>query len=133
MSEIQTKVTPRTVEDIDEYTRKAVDAYVGALLDALQDVDAPPLETILLYGSRARGDHTDESDADLAIVLKGRDIWRSRQILWNLGEQTCLAEADYDCLVSPRVFWSEVLSSPASSSNPTFYRNLLSDGIAWTF
>lgn len=133
MSEIQTKVNPRTVEDIDKYTRKAVDAYVGALLDALQNVDAPPLETILLYGSRARGDHIDESDADLAIVLKGRDIRRSRQILWNLWEQTYLAEADYDFLVSPRVFWSEVLSSPACSSNPTFYRNLLSDGIAWTF
>lgn len=133
MFEIEKKVTPRTVEDVDLYTREAVDAYVAALLEALQVVDAPPLEALLLYGSRARGDHTDESDADFAIVLKGRDVGRSRQILWNLGEQTYFAEADYDFLVSPRVFWSEVLSSPASSSNPRFYRNLLSDGIAWAF
>jgi predicted nucleotidyltransferase len=43
---------------------------------------------VWLYGSRARGDHRDESDIDLAIVIKGQDPntrfarWPDRPEVW---------------------------------------------------
>jgi predicted nucleotidyltransferase len=36
---------------------------------------------VWLYGSRARGDHHEESDIDLAIVTNGKDV-AARQLIW---------------------------------------------------
>ncbi len=39
----------------------------------------PEVERVILYGSRARGDHDPRSDIDLAVACPGasRDTWRS--------------------------------------------------------
>jgi uncharacterized protein len=39
------------------------------------------LAELILYGSYARGDHHDESDADFAIVLRNPEIRPSAEIL----------------------------------------------------
>jgi hypothetical protein len=43
---------------------------------------------LLLFGSRARGDHTRESDADVAVVLDQRRRTCRMTPFWN-SEQTC--------------------------------------------
>ena len=123
----------RTVEDVDQFTKDAVDAYVSVMRRALDTMDVPPLVAVLLYGSRARGDHTVESDADLALILKGGEVGRTLQILEDLREGTFPIEAEFGFMVSPTIIWSELLESPSLSSNPAFYRNVLAEGIAWIY
>lgn len=54
------------------------------------------IDDIILYGSRARGDHESESDVDVAVILKddGTDKERIRKIRYELidhGYETMLA------------------------------------------
>lgn len=128
---LETRPHSRTLEDVDTFTKEAVDAYVSVMLNALQSMDAPRLMGVLLYGSRARGDHRDESDADLALVLKGHEFGSALRILEDLDEKTYLVEAKYGFMVSPTIIWAALLDTPALSSNPAFYRNILAEGISW--
>jgi predicted nucleotidyltransferase len=50
------------------------------------------LSSIYLFGSRARGDHTRDSDTDIAVVLadRGFDFWT---------EKMRLADIEYDLIV----------------------------------
>lgn len=123
----------RTADDVDQSTREAVDAYVSVAVDALQSMDVPPLLAVVLYGSRARGDHTDESDADLALVLQGYEFGRALNILRDLDRANQDIEAKYGFMVSPTITWSDILESPELASNPAFYHNFLAEGIAWDF
>lgn len=129
----EARAESRTREDVDDFTKEAVDAYVSVVVDAIRSMKLPPLVAVLLYGSRARGDHTVESDADLALVLQGYEFGRALGILQDLGQATYEIEAKFGFMVSPTIIWSDVFDSPASSSNPAFYRNILSEGIVWNF
>ena len=60
--------TKRPVTDldgiVDGQTRQAVRRYIEAVRAEY------PLEQAILFGSRARGTHRPDSDADVALVLK---------------------------------------------------------------
>ena len=49
-------------------TAQAMDEFI----DRLRHADLPPVQRVLLYGSRARGDHGDDSDIDTAVVFPRR-------------------------------------------------------------
>ena len=69
-----------------------------------------------LFGSRARGDHTAESDADVAVVLADGD-WRA----WD--EKMRLADIEYDIIVDTGI---EPQGWPVSESewrNPDLHDN----------
>jgi predicted nucleotidyltransferase len=51
------------------------------------------LKQVLLYGSRACGDHRNDSDYDVLVVLEGPLDWWAEQkqlgdIAWNIGMDT---------------------------------------------
>lgn len=74
------------------------------------------LKGLYLFGSRARGDHTAESDADVAVVLADGD-WR----VWD--EKMRLADIEYDIIVDTGV---EPQGWPVSESewrNPELHDN----------
>jgi hypothetical protein len=83
---------------------------------------------LILFGSRARGDNAPDSDADVAVVLRGRiaDRWSvERQII---GET-------YPILLETGLYiesWpleQSELDNPDRSSNPALLRNVLREGI----
>ena len=59
----------RAYRDLDGETRRAVEAFMAEL----RATDLPGLSRVLLYGSRARGDHDRWSDVDIAVALAGSD------------------------------------------------------------
>lgn len=58
---------------------------------------------IWLFGSRARGDHSDASDFDLLVVVEGSpDVWAlAGEMRWALRP----LRASFDIVVEPRAFW----------------------------
>ena len=69
------------------------------------------LAGVYLFGSRARGDFEPESDADVAVVLRGdhRDFWR---------EQRVVSDIAYDYLLDTGLFIQPIPFGDADWSRP---------------
>jgi uncharacterized protein len=81
-----------------------------------------------LFGSRARGDFRADSDADVAILLRGRpgDF---------LDTKLALADIAYDVLLETRIriqplpVWEAEWAHPETYSNPGLLGNISREGI----
>ena len=107
---------------VDPQTKHAVRLFLQKLAGRFDVVDA------ILYGSRARGTHQPDSDADVAVLLRGRP-----------GEfvATKLAMADvaYDVLldtgirIQPLPVWEDEWTCPETYSNPSLLLNIRREGV----
>lgn len=81
-----------------------------------------------LFGSRARGDNRPDSDADVAVLLRGH---RGRF----LDTKLALADIAYDVLletgvlIQPLPVWEDEWEHPERYTNPTLLRNIERDGV----
>ena len=69
------------------------DPILARLKRELVALYGPRLKQVLLYGSRARGDHRDDSDYDVLVVLEGEFHWwdevkRMGDISWAITYDT---------------------------------------------
>jgi predicted nucleotidyltransferase len=109
-------------ERIDHDTEEAVRRFL-ALIAASYDMAGA-----IVYGSRARGTHRPDSDADVAVLLKGEH----QRVL-----PTTLAMADlaYDVLletginISPLPVWLDEWEHPENYSNPALLHNIAREGV----
>jgi len=88
-------------------------AVLAELNQALRRLYGPRLKQVILYGSWARGDATDDSDIDIAVVLEGDvsptlEIDRTAGLVFNLNLKYGVlvsvypvAESDYRDVSSP--------------------------------
>jgi antitoxin ChpS len=117
---------PALLEPPDDATvARALRAFAAAVRRHYGD----RLRGLYLFGSRARGDHTPESDADVAVVLADGD-WRV------LSEKKVLSRLGYDLVVDTGTDiqawpireseWRE----PERHHNPAFARAIRADGKA---
>lgn len=113
-------MTPSKILDRD--TEEAVQRFLARIADRYD------LAGAILYGSRARGTHRLDSDADVAVLLKGEH----QRVL-----PTTLAMADvaYDVLletginISPLPVWLDEWEHPENYSNPTLLHNIAKEGV----
>ena len=83
---------------------------------------------LMLFGSRARGDHTHESDADVAVLLRGQ-----HQRL--LPTKLAMADEAFDILletgihIQPLPIWEDEWAEPDHSSNPRLLKNIAREGL----
>jgi uncharacterized protein len=107
---------------IDRQTADAVRRFVAAIADQFEMAGA------IVYGSRARGTHTPDSDADVAILLKGGHKPR-------LSTTLTMADAAFDILletgvnISPLPVWIDEWDHPETHSNPALIKNIANEGI----
>ena len=93
------------------------------LRDGLETLYGQRLEQMILYGSHARGDATEESDVDVLTVLSGdvrqaEEIFRTSQLAFAVGMK-------HDVLVSVYA-----ASAQAFREKPYgFLRNVCAEGI----
>ncbi|MHB8256724.1 MAG: nucleotidyltransferase domain-containing protein [Acidiferrobacterales bacterium] len=107
---------------IDPGTEDAVKRFLGRIAGRYDMAGA------LLYGSRARGTHRPDSDADVAVLLRGEH----QRLL-----PTALAMADvaYDVLletginIAPLPIWMDEWEHPETYSNPALLRNIAREGV----
>ena len=91
----------------------------------------------ILYGSRARGDHRDDSDVDIMLVFAGAgpDYDTQVQVCNAMADAQAQANAALPPGVEVTSFcnWADESDEPDIRFNPNFYRNVLADGVDVTF
>jgi uncharacterized protein len=106
---------------VDPETERAVRQFIARIpLDL-------PLERVLLYGSRARGDHGPDSDADVAVILReGAADWK---LLWMLTGLAYDVFVDTGIMIQPVPVSSLDWADPDRFPRPSFLRNVAREGI----
>ena len=107
---------------LDGTTAKALAAF----LEALAAARFPFVSKGLLYGSRARGDHRPDSDADVAVVVTGDNVVAKGM---DVRGATYRARGLHDERVSPLAMAEEHLDNPDTGPSPAFHRNVVRDGV----
>ncbi|MFD2191012.1 nucleotidyltransferase domain-containing protein [Pistricoccus aurantiacus] len=107
---------------LDHDTKEAVQRFL-ALIASHYDMAGA-----IVYGSRARGTHRPDSDADVAVLLKGKP---QRFLTTKLA----MADMAFDILletgvnISPLPIWLEEWEHPENYSNPALLQNIVRKGI----
>jgi predicted nucleotidyltransferase len=107
---------------IDRITEQALQRFMARVSQHYRTRGA------ILYGSRARGDHYPDSDADLLVLLEGE---HQRFIPTKLA----MIDLAYDVLletglyISPLPVWTDEWEHPEAWSNPDLLRNIAREGI----
>ena len=83
---------------------------------------------LMLFGSRARGDNAPESDADVAVILRGRiaDRWALKRLIIQETYPLLLETGLY---IQPWPLEQNELDDPNKSANPALLRNVVREGI----
>lgn len=113
------KTTDRRPED--SVWESALGEFAGKARAALGE----RLVRLVLYGSRARGDASADSDVDLLAVVDGIDGDDARRVLWRLAVETELRRPD--------VFLAVVVMTAEeweAERNFTFPRAVRREGVA---
>lgn len=108
-------------------TKSELQIVLKKVKTAAQQLYGDKLNQIILYGSYARGDNTDESDIDIMIILNcdAEEIKNLRSIT---------AEMASDISLDQEVFLSILLRDKKNFENNLtilpFYQNIAREGIA---
>jgi len=100
----------------------------GAVRDFLARIPADiRLDRAILFGSRARGEHRPDSDADVALIL--HEHGNDGKTLMRLAELAYYAYLDTGIMVQPVTIAIEDWLNPSAFPRPGFLRNVAREGI----
>ncbi len=108
---------------VDAQTENAIRIFLAAIAPRYAIAGA------ILYGSRARGTHRPDSDADLAVLISGEHDPRMPTAL-------AMADVAYDVLleigvnISPLPVWLEEWEHPDRFSNPQLLASIAREGVS---
>jgi predicted nucleotidyltransferase len=109
--------------------RIALNESLAAADVFLRHLDARyPVGLAILFGSRARGDHDAESDADLAVILDG-PIGARSTVAADMAGVAFHAMLETGVLVDPLPLWRDEFESPEEFNNPALIENILREGV----
>ena len=106
----------------DAETERAVRAFMTRLEGRYPAVRA------VLFGSRARGTYEADSDADLAVVLKGNQGDRTAAALDMAGVALEIL-LETGVLVEALPLWEDEFAEPAMLSNPDLLETIRREGL----
>ena len=89
---------------------------------------AYPTQKAILFGSRARGTEHDESDADMAIILKGAagPFIKTKMAMNDIAYDILL---DTGIRMQPLPIWEAEWAHPENYSNPYLLKNIARNGV----
>ena len=106
----------------------SVKTLIAARTFAERVARAYPTQQAILFGSRARGTEHDESDADVAIILKGA-------VGPFIKTNMAMNDIAYDILlgtgirIQPLPVWEAEWAHPENYSNPYLLQSIARDGV----
>lgn len=107
---------------LDPETERAARAFLDKTAAHYDVVGA------ILFGSRARRSHRPDSDADIAVLLRGASGPRLDTAL-NLADIAFDVLLETGILVEGLPIWEDEWQHPESSSNPALIENIHRDGV----
>jgi predicted nucleotidyltransferase len=110
------------VNTLDPSTERAARAFLAAIQSLY------PFTGAVLFGSRARGDHQSDSDADLAVLLPGPHGSTVKTML-EMVDAAYQVELESGIVVSPLPIWQDEWDHPERFSNPRLLRHIKREGI----
>lgn len=88
------------------------------------------IDSVWLFGSRARGDARPDSDIDVAVVLSGNsaefDYWAVNTKLSDIAYDVLVETGE---LVSALPLWRNQWDDPSIHSNPSLVENIRREGV----
>ncbi|MCL2427440.1 MAG: nucleotidyltransferase domain-containing protein [Oscillospiraceae bacterium] len=107
-------------------SKKEVEIIVSALVMQLENLLADKLNSVILYGSYARGDYEEYSDIDVMILL---DVPQEQVKIYRkvIYAKVSDFEWEHDLLISPVIQSIEVFLKYKNVSG--FYKNILTEGV----
>ena len=109
------------MQAIDIATERAIRVFLARVPTELK------VELAILFGSRARGDHRPDSDADLALILERGNEWPVVEALAGLAFDVLM---DTGVLIQSVPISSQDWAHPERFPRPGFLRNVAREGIA---
>ena len=106
-------------------TEMQLNKIIKAMVECYRVVYGRDIEEIMLYGSYARGDFTENSDIDLVAIVHGSrlDLQEKLKELWDISAELGL---EHDIIVSPTVIaYDEFMKYKQSLP---YYRNIAEEG-----
>lgn len=102
--------------------REAVLAFSEKLADRYEATE------LILFGSRARGDYHPESDADVAVILRGqpRDFVEANLAMAGFAFDVIM---DTGVLIQALPMWESEWTDPAGHSNPSLLQSIAREGL----
>jgi DNA invertase Pin-like site-specific DNA recombinase/predicted nucleotidyltransferase len=107
---------------LDRETERAARAFIGRLAGRYSVREA------IVFGSRARGDHDADSDADLAVVLNGARGNRTAAALDMAGVAFDVL-LETGILVEALPLWEDEIARPESFRNPALIETIRREGV----
>jgi predicted nucleotidyltransferase len=106
---------------LNEAERQALARFKGALQTLLGD----NLLSLRLFGSRVRGEETEESDLDVLVLLKRKDRALCRRIV----EESLEVDLAYDTNLAPTILSADEYRQNKQYGTP-FYHNVEREGVS---
>jgi predicted nucleotidyltransferase len=107
---------------IDDATEGAVRRFLVLIANRCD------LAGAIVYGSRARGTHHPDSDADVAVLLRGGRQGRL-EITLEMGDVAFAVLLETGIDVSPLPVWLDGWEHPESHSNPSVLHAIAREGV----
>lgn len=109
-------------------TKNQLDEIISKIVNFSKEIFGEKFNSVILYGSYARGDYDDESDIDIMIMvdMSREELAGFRQVIYNYCADLDL---QYDVLLSSKLQskpffeeWKDVMP---------FYQNVERDGVMY--
>jgi len=126
ISRLADKAVPSQIKQIKPSLDVETERTARAFMQRLEG--RYPVREGILFGSRARHTHSADSDADIAVVLKGRHGDRTAAALDMAGIAFDVL-LETGVLVEALPLWEDELKNPKRFSNPALIQNIRSEGL----
>lgn len=110
------------MSNVDPNTKEAVERFLAIIVQQYDVVEA------YLYGSRARGDFRPDSDADLAVLLRG-EHQEFLKVKLAMTDHAFDVMLDTGILISPLPIWLDKWGNSDNYSNPKLLENIRREGV----
>lgn len=116
------RVPPLARPTLDAATARAARVFMQRLQGRYTAIEG------IVFGSRARGDHRPDSDADVAVILSGESGHRYR-VAGDMAGIAFDVMMETSILVDPLPLWEDELNRPERFSNPKLIHHIKRDGV----